>query len=88
MSVKTHTFSGKRYHVYIGQLCGLTIPGGKMERELLVRSEGLTERQLLGAIIHEAIHACDPDMPEKKVNQMGKDIQRLLWRLEYRSTKL
>lgn len=39
---------------------------------------------LMDTLIHEAIHACEPDMDECDVRANARDITRLLWKLNYR----
>jgi len=38
----------------------------------------------LDTIIHEALHACYPDMGERAVDETGTSIAGLLWRLGWR----
>jgi len=82
--VKTATFNRRKYLVYIGKLKGCTTISKRPALELYVRTDHLSGRILLNTLIHESIHACDWDAPEKKVQQMANDISRFLWRLGYR----
>jgi hypothetical protein len=43
-----------------------------------------TEEQRLDTTLHEAIHACRPELDEKCVTDLANDLSRLLWRLGYR----
>lgn len=47
-----------------------------------------SERDRLDTVIHEALHACFPDMREEAITQSARDIARLLDRLGYRTEKL
>jgi hypothetical protein len=38
----------------------------------------------LDTIIHELLHACQPDLAEETVNQTATDLARVLFRLGYR----
>lgn len=82
--VKTHKFGGRRYHIYMGKLYGSTMCSRRSELELLIRTDKCSERNILDTTIHEALHACDWDKSEKKVERTAKDISRFLWRLGYR----
>lgn len=84
--IKKHTFNGRKYDIYIGKLKGCTTIGENPAHDLYVRTDGLSERMILNVIIHEALHACDWDASEIKVNQMANDISRFLWRLGYRKS--
>lgn len=52
-------------------------------RTILIGSHcrGLRE---LETLIHEMIHAADPDAKEKVVHEIAKDMARSLWKLGYR----
>ena len=82
--VKTATFNRRKYIVYIGKLKGLTTVSEEQALELNVRIDHLSGRMLLDTLIHESIHACDWNAPEKKVQRMATDISRFLWRVGYR----
>lgn len=51
---------------------------------LFVDWYNLSYKSAMEVAIHEALHACDWDKSEEKVEQTGKDIARFLWRLGYR----
>lgn len=38
----------------------------------------------LDTIIHECLHACQPDLAEETVEEVASDIARVLWRMGYR----
>ena len=83
--VRNHTFHKHKFSIYIGPLKGLTLMG--QTREILIRTDNLSERMILNTTIHEALHACDWDKTEKKVNNTATDIANFLWRLGYRKIK-
>jgi len=82
--IQTHRFNRIRYKVYVDTLKGATDIGKHPERTLLIRTDKVSERQLLGTAVHEALHACNWDASEKKVDRTAKDLSRFLWRLGYR----
>ncbi len=84
--VKTHTFMGKKYDVYVGPLRGLT-DFGESDPSIWIRTSQISERMILNTVIHECLHACKYDKDEKFVNKAATDISRLLWRLGYRRKK-
>ena len=52
-------------------------------KELRIR-KGLGEADTLETIIHEALHAADWHKNEPWVEEVARDLARLLWRLGYR----
>lgn len=82
--VKTHTFNGRKYRIYIDKLKGCTTVSKNTALELMVRTDGVSERQLFDTLIHEALHACGWSASEKKVKRTANDISNFLWRLGYR----
>lgn len=57
------------------------------EKEIRIH-KGLGEQDTLETIIHEALHAADWHRSEPWVEEVGRDIARLLWRLGYRRQKM
>lgn len=84
MKIKTHTFCGKTYKIYVGGLDGFTDTDNSYG---LVISRNLKEKVGLETTIHEALHACCWSTPEEKVDKIAYDISRFLWRLGYRKVK-
>lgn len=83
--VKTHTFNGKKYHIYIHPLKGVTTPpDGTRELEIFIRTDKISKRMFLDTCIHEALHASKWSLSEKDVNRMATEIAKFLWRLGYR----
>jgi len=83
-NVRRHTFAGRQYGIYMGPLKGCTSVSEAPALELFVRTSGLSDKMILNTTIHEAIHACDWNMAEDKVQKMANDISGFLWRLGYR----
>lgn len=83
MSIQTATFNGRRYKLILEELDGNT----DTDYDLwLIVERDLNKRVGLETAIHEALHACDWNAREKKVERTAKDIARFLWRLGYRMT--
>ena len=38
----------------------------------------------LDTVIHECLHACQPDLAEETVEEVASDVARVLWRMGYR----
>lgn len=55
----------------------------KLTRKILI-DERLTGRPLLETCVHEALHACFPQMSEESITEAAKDVARILWTLGYR----
>lgn len=87
MTVRTATFGGIRYDI---DLCG-PIDGccdqPKGGRPALMITTDLNTKNGLISLIHECLHALAWSVDEDKVNQVSKDVGRLLWRLGYRPNK-
>lgn len=49
-------------------------------------ADRLTGESELDTILHELLHACQPDLAEDTVDETATDIARILWRLGYRRT--
>lgn len=78
---KTHTFSGKKYHIIIGDLDGNCDTDSKL---WLILERDLSKKVGLETAIHEALHACVWSKSEIIVEQTARDIARFLWNLGYR----
>jgi hypothetical protein len=52
-------------------------------RTLYIPVDGDTETEF-DVCIHEALHACLPDLGETAVDETATSIARLLWRLQWR----
>lgn len=55
----------------------------KIAPKILIDS-ALTGRQRLEIELHEALHACFPQIDEDVITEAGKDLARILWTLGYR----
>jgi len=82
--LKRARFNGVYYALSLAPIVGwcdspvdpiptLVIPGG-------VHGNFVTLENLL----HEAIHACTPNLSEEQVTVMARDTARFLWRIGYR----
>jgi hypothetical protein len=58
-----------------------TKPGG--ERKILI-DERLKGRARCETEVHEALHACFPQMSEESITSAARDIAKILWALGYR----
>ena len=88
MAVRTEVFSSGRYRIELHEdYHGFAeVPRQPGADELCIWiNPRLRGKQRLETIIHEAIHAEWPDMPEQKVEAAGTNIGRLVWRLGYRA---
>lgn len=56
------------------------------KRKKITIKDNLSERRELEALIHEMLHACDFSKSEEWVQQAGKDISTVLWKLGWRKT--
>jgi len=85
MSVRTHTFNGRRYTVEIEhRLKGwCDTPDEKDEYTIYIDPE-LGVKDFLEVAIHEAIHALKPELSEEGVDSLSVPLSRWLWRLGYR----
>src|SRR5260370_33185951 len=48
---------------------------------------GLSDRETLETVIHEALHAADWQKDESWIEEVANDIARFLWRLGYRRAR-
>ena len=81
--IKTHTFRGRRYElVLLSEVDGFVEEPG--EPLSLVINDTVGPRDVLDTTIHEALHATEPRMSEKRVARIAVALSRFLWRLGYR----
>ena len=84
MEVKTHTFNGRKYTVWVGQeLDGMCDCFGMDERYIVSMAKAGSRKELI-TIIHEALHACDWCKSEEVIDRVSTEIGSFLWRLGYR----
>lgn len=83
MSVKTATFHGRKYTIYIGQDEGQCDQYNTTERFLEIHTDLNTKKGITTAI-HEALHAENWAATEEVVDRVSTEIGRFLWRLGYR----
>jgi hypothetical protein len=82
--VRTHTFNGVRYRIIVKSLDGMCVNSSKGEDDHELYIFDIRDKDGLITAIHEAMHASDFNMSEKKVDRMSKEIGRFLWRLGFR----
>lgn len=83
-SVKTAKLGGQVYDIVTSRISGMVFD--QRTRNTIIVNRRLERRNGLETIIHEAIHACYPLLPEWRVDGGAGEIARLLWRLGYRRT--
>ena len=84
----THKFSTGEYKIYMDEIEGLcTFPDSdcneKAERSITI-SPKLKGRRKLDVIIHESLHAEDPNATEGWVDTAASNIASLVWKLGFR----
>ena len=86
MRVKTATFNGRKYKVYLASNeDGWCDQYSMTERDrcLVVLAKPKTMNEIV-TIVHEALHASNWCKSEEAVDRTSTEIGRLLWRLGYR----
>lgn len=74
-----------REHGY--DLTSQDLDGICLDREALILVDDSLERaHRMEIVIHELLHAYDPDIPERRVRVLGRTLARALWRLGYRQS--
>ena len=86
MTVRTHTFNGRKYNIcFDDQLDGCceqyTIKPD--DRDITIFTKPGTKNELI-TIIHEALHAENWAATEEVVDRVSAEIGSFLWRLGYR----
>ena len=82
----THNFNKRKFHCYVGPLYGTTSTSERTILELIVVAQDLNERDLVRVAIHEALHACNPDLTEDQVKVYAKDIESFLTKIGIKFT--
>lgn len=84
--IKTHIFRGKRYHIDLDStvMGWCDTPAEKKNLAIRIFKPLHNTRESMELLLHEALHACFPDMPEKDVDLSAIDLSKFLWRLGYR----
>ena len=85
--VKTATFRGKPWRVELDSTYDgfCDAPEHDDGGRALYVDKRLTGKRRLVVLIHEALHAENPELPEDVVERSGESIGRFLWRLGYRA---
>ena len=80
--VRTHTFSGQRYRIEIVVLRHVEgdIDQPRTKGKTIRIKKGLRGVQLLEVLVHEALHACFPELSEEAVERAGHDISTFVHR--------
>lgn len=75
-----------RYTRLKGQANGWTVyaDAKKKTAPKILIYDGLKGRARLEIELHEALHACFPQIDEDVITQAGRDVSRILWTLGYR----
>jgi len=71
--------------IYASEFDGFVTNGGK-ERTIFI-NDLRGPRTVLDTGIHEALHASEPRMTEKRVVRIAKNVRNLLWKMGYRRPK-
>jgi hypothetical protein len=88
MDICSHVFRGKRFKVifkapknrnHIG-ICDYEA------KEIKINPK-IDEAEILDCIIHEALHACLPDISDDAIDESATSVAKLLWKLGYRGDK-
>ena len=83
--VKTHTFNGIRYDIYVVPegVSGLCENKPDKTHGIWIFEDIRTKDGII-TVIHESMHASQPKLSEETVDRMSTEIGRLLWRMGYR----
>lgn len=84
MTVKSHTFRGRKYKVMDDHLLGYAEVPGREPPYIYVDSNMRGTLKHLDTLIHEGMHAEDPDVPEAVILRRASAIARWVWRWGYR----
>lgn len=87
MTVKTHTFRGRKYAVVNDERLHGYCTGPHHKRPHIFINPDLSPKLLMEVVIHESLHACKWGATETDVDETARDLTRLLWRLGYRLEK-
>jgi len=87
-SPRNHVFRGKKYKIFFRPpknrkhlgTCDFDV------REIEIRPN-LEGKERLDCIIHEALHACFPDIDDDAIDETGTSISDLLIKFGYKETK-
>ncbi len=83
MTVRTATFNGRQYKIYLREPVDGMCAVYKLERAIEIFVSLDTQNGLV-SLIHELLHASNWTKSEATVDRTSKDIGRLLWRLGFR----
>jgi hypothetical protein len=80
------SFRGKPYRVTFSKLPPDRLGQCDFNRGKIKVSKALRGLALMDTEVHEALHACFPDLCEEAVEESARDITSYLWRRGYRLT--
>ncbi|HUV45468.1 MAG TPA: hypothetical protein VMW45_00145 [Dehalococcoidia bacterium] len=84
--VRTHTFDGKKYTIYVDEpplgIC-FNSKKGRSENEIYIMTS-LKEKWGLITAIHETLHAEKWSAHEETIDRVSKELGTFLWRLGFR----
>ncbi len=83
MTVKTATFNGRQYKIFLRKPVDGMCSTYTDERAIDIFTPLDTQNGLI-TLIHEGLHASNWTKSETDVDRTSKDIGRLLWRLGFR----
>jgi hypothetical protein len=63
---------------------GDMVDPGKAEGRRIRIGTWQDDEDLLDTLIHECLHAIEPNWTEERVTEASKELSRVLWRLGYR----
>jgi len=80
--------NGVEYKIYLEPFDGLCSPPKQEDREAdIFLTKGFkNDRYTMEVLIHEICHSLDWSLSEEKVEMMGRDLSKVLWKL-YRPRK-
>lgn len=67
------------------KMYGLCHAPWRRAKKIIIK-DNMSERRELETLIHEMLHACDFTKSEEWVEQAGKDIATVLWKLGWRKS--
>jgi hypothetical protein len=75
---------GKYYKLQFARLKRPFMGFCNWDERTITIADRLTGESELDTILHELLHACQPDLAEDTVDETATDVARILWRLGYR----
>ena len=82
--VRTHVFRRQRWKIRFDRLLPHAYGECSHGERKIAIDPNVGGLGRLDVLVHEAMHACFPDLDEDEVDEYSWDIARFLWRLGYR----